>query len=158
MLDYAWDLSGTDDRCSSYAHGHLVHWIQFKHSVQNPDAVIPVTVTVDDDALIHIDGDDVAVLGWNHRPALVAAALHRFGGTAVWKPRWYLLAVPTDSAIGSERSVFSIARLDQRSQCRASHLTNLADVEPRVTALTTVPPLPIAARYAAGRPEVRRRR
>jgi hypothetical protein len=135
----------------------LVHFIQFKLSVREPSPAIPVTATIDDDGVIHIEGDDVSMLGWNHRPALVRAALRRFDGTAVWKPHFYLLAVPTDSFWGGARSVFSIARLDERRECRVTHVTNPDHVEPRAPAPTNVPPLRIAARYAAGKPTVRRR-
>jgi hypothetical protein len=106
MSGYVWDLSGTDNRCHSYGPGHLVHWIHFNHSMREPSAVIPVTGVVDEDGLVHIDGD-VSLVRWNHRPALLRDALHRFGGRAVWKPRWYLLAVPEEAVFGGARSVFS---------------------------------------------------
>jgi hypothetical protein len=94
MTGYIWDLSGTDRQCASYAPGHLIHWIHFKLSMREPSVVIPVTASVDDDGLVHIEGDGLSLVRWNHRPALVRAALERFGGRADWKPRWYLLAVP----------------------------------------------------------------
>jgi hypothetical protein len=132
MSGYVWDLSGTDNRCQSYGPGHLIHWIHFNHSMREPSAVIPVTAEVDDDGLVHIEGDDVSLVRWNHRPALLRDALHRFGGTA-WKPRWYILAVPEEAFIGSARSVFR------------EHLV------PSAPSPTNGPPLQIAARYAAGR-------
>jgi hypothetical protein len=61
---------------------------------------------------------------WNHRPALLRAALQRFGGRADWKPRWYLLAVPTEAFTGSARSVFSLAAPDERRDCLIAHATN----------------------------------
>ena len=61
---------------------------------------------------------------WNHCPALLRAALHRFGGTADWKPRWYILAVPTDSFWGNASSVFSLAAPDERREC---HVIRRAD-------------------------------
>jgi hypothetical protein len=109
LSGYVWDLSGTDNRCSSYGPGHQIHWIHFNHSMREPSVVIPVTASVDDDGLVHIEGDDLSLVRWNHRPALVRAALERFGGRADWKPRWYLLAVPTEAFMGSARSVFSLA-------------------------------------------------
>jgi hypothetical protein len=157
MSGYVWDLSGTDNRCHSYAPGHLVRFIQFKLSMREPSPVIPVTATIDDDGLIHIEGDDVSVVGWNHRPALVRDALRRFDGTAVWKPHFYLLAVPTESFFGSARAVFSIARLEQRRDCHVTHVTNPDHVEPRPPAPTNLLPLRIATRYAAGKPKARRR-
>ena len=72
--------------------------------------VIPVTAVVDDDGLVHIEGDDVSRLWWNHRPALVRAALERFGGRADWKPRWYLLVVPTEAFMGRVRAPCSTWR------------------------------------------------
>ena len=84
MSGYVWDLSGTDNRCHSYGPGHLIHWIHSKHSMREPSAVIPVTAEVDEDGLVHIEGDDVSLVRWNHRPALLRDALHRFSGMAVW--------------------------------------------------------------------------
>jgi integrase len=79
MSGYVWDLSGTDKQCASYAPGHLIHWIHFNHSMREPSAVVPVTAVVDDNGLVHIEGDDVSLVRWNHRPALLRDALHRFG-------------------------------------------------------------------------------
>ena len=92
MSGYVWDLSGTDNRCHSYGPGHLIHWTHLNHSMREPSVVIPVTAAVDYDGLVHIEGDDLSLVRWNHRPALLRAALERFGGRADWKPRWYLLA------------------------------------------------------------------
>jgi hypothetical protein len=91
MAGCIWDLSGTDRQCASYGPGHLIHWIHFNHSMREPSVVIPVTASVDDDDLAHIEGDDLSLVRWNHRPALVRAALVSFGGMADWKPRWHLL-------------------------------------------------------------------
>ena len=97
MSGCVWDLSGTDERCDSYGPGHQIHWIQFNHSMREPSAVIPVTAVVDDDGLVHIEGDGLSLMRWNHRPALLHAALHRFAGMADWKPRWHILAVPAEA-------------------------------------------------------------
>ena len=70
-------------------------------------------MVVDDDGQVHIEGDDVSLMRWNHRPALLRAALHRFGGTADRKPRWHIPAVPTEAFMGSARSVFNLARWTQ---------------------------------------------
>jgi hypothetical protein len=99
--------------------------------MRKPSAVIPVTASVDDDGLVHIDGDDLSLVRWNHRPALVRAALQRFGGRADWKPRWYLLAVPTESFMGSARSVFSLVAPDERRDCRVTRTTNPEHLFPR---------------------------
>jgi hypothetical protein len=123
MSGYVWDLSGTDGQCDSYAPGHQIHWIHFNHSMREPSPVIPVTAAVDDEGLVHIEGDDLSLVRWNHRPALLRAALQRFDGRADWKPRWYILAIPTDAFIGSASSVFSLAALDSRRECHV-HRTN----------------------------------
>ena len=118
MSGYVWDLSGTDKQCALYGPGHLIHWIHFNHSMREPSVVIPVTAVVDDDGLVHIEGDDLSLVRWNHRPALLRNALHRFGGMAVWKPRWYILAAPTEAFMGGARTVFSLATVDERRKCR----------------------------------------
>jgi hypothetical protein len=41
--------------------------------MREPSAVIPVTAVVDDDGLVHIEGDDLSLVCWNHRPALLQA-------------------------------------------------------------------------------------
>ncbi len=182
MSSYVWDLSGTDKQCASYGPGHWVHWIQHKLSVREPVPVIPVTASVDDDGLVHIEGDDLSLVLWNHRPALLHAAFQRFGGMADWKPRWYLLAVPTESFMGSARSVFSLAAPDKRRDCRPIRRADSdgppppsgtparqryvekiwAEQEAKNAELhkidySHIPPLRIAARYAAGRARATRR-
>jgi len=62
---YIWDLSGTDNQCDSYAPGHQIHWIHFNHSMREPSVVIPVTASVDDDGLVHIEGDGLSLLRHN---------------------------------------------------------------------------------------------
>jgi hypothetical protein len=156
MSGYVWDLSGTDNRCHSYGPGHLVHWIHFNHSMREPSAVIPVTASVDDDGLVHIEGDDVSLVRWNHRPALLRDALHRFGGMAVWKPRWYILAVPTAAFTGSASSVFSLGDPESRRGCSVIRTTNLDHLTPSKPSPTNLPPLRVAARHAAGIPKARR--
>ena len=99
MSGYVWDLSGTDEQCDSYGPGHQIHWIQFNHSMREPSAVIPVAAVVDDEGLVHIEGDDLSLVRWNHRPALVRAALERSRGFARWKPRWHIsLSLPNPSS------------------------------------------------------------
>ena len=151
MSGYIGDLSGTDKQCASYGPGHLIHWIHFNHSMREPSVVIPVTAVVDDDGLVHIEGDDLSLVRWNHRPALVRAALQRFGGKADWKPRWHLLAVPTEAFMGSARSVFNMARLGERKECFVIRTTNPDHLIPRDLPPTNVSPLRIAERYRAGR-------
>ena len=148
---YVWDLSGTGRQCDSYAPGHQIHWIHFNHSMREPSEVIPVTASVDDDGLVHIEGEDLSLVRWNHRPALVRAALQSFGGRAEWKPCWYLLAVPAESFVGSARSVFSLVAPDERRDCHVTRVTNPSHLVPRVPSPTNVSPLRIAAQYVAGR-------
>jgi hypothetical protein len=124
-------LSGTDRQCDLYGTGHQIRWIHFNHSMRQPSVVIPVTAVVDVDGLVHIDGEHLSLVRWNHRTALSRAALERFCGRADWKPSWYILAVPTAAFMGSARSVFNLAAPDERRECR------------------------VAARYAPGRPRRR---
>jgi hypothetical protein len=151
MSGYVWDLSGTDNRCHSYGPGHLIHWIHFNHSMREPSAVIPVTAEVDEDGLVHIEGDDVSSVRWNHRPALLRDALRRFGGMAVWKSRWYILAVPEEAFFGGARSVFSLAAPEERRECHVHRVTNPEHVVSSAPSPTNVAPLRIAAQYLAGR-------
>jgi hypothetical protein len=157
MSGYVWDLSGTDNQCGSYGPGHLIHWIHFNHSMREPSVVIPVAASVDDDGLVHIEGDDVSLVRWTHRPALLRDALYRFGGMAVWKPRWHILAVPTEAFIGGARTVFSLAALDERRECDGQRTTNPDHLVASAPSPTNVRPLRIAARYAAGRPRSSRK-
>ena len=157
MSGYVWDLSGTDRQCDSYAPGHQIHWIHFNHSMREPSVVIPVTAVVDDEGLVHIEGDDLSLVRWNHRPALLRAALQRFGGRADWKPRWYILAVPTDAFMGSASSVFSLAALDKRRECHVIRSTNPDHLVPSAPSPTNVSPLRVTTRYAVGRPRAPRR-
>jgi hypothetical protein len=99
--------------------------------MREPSVVIPVTASVDDNGLVHIEGDDLSLVRWNHRPALLRAALQRFGGRADCKPRWYLLAVPTESFMGSARSAFSLAAPDERRECRVIRRADSDSPPPR---------------------------
>jgi hypothetical protein len=117
MSGFVWDLSGTDGKCESYKPGHQIHWIHFNKSMREPSQVIPITAVVDDDGLVHIEGDDLSLVRWHHRPSLLRDALERFGRKADYKPRWHLLAVPTEAFMGSARSVFNLATPDDRTNC-----------------------------------------
>lgn len=148
------NLSGTDNRCHSYAPGHLVHWIQHKLSVREPHAVIRVAAFVDDQGVVLLEGDDLQLAMWNHRPALVRAALRRSGGTALWKPRWHLLSVPTDMVDGA-RNTFNLVAADKHDGCFVIPVTNPEHLIPHPPAPTNLPPLRITARYESGRPRRR---
>jgi hypothetical protein len=143
-----WALSGTDDRCDLCGPGHLVHWIHFNHSMREPGAVTPVTAAVAEDGLVHIEGNDESMVRWNHRPAVLRDALHRFGGMAVWKPRWHLLAVATEAFLGGARSVFNLATPDQKRACYTFRSINSDRLVANTPSPTDVPPLRIAPRYA----------
>lgn len=149
-----WDLSTTGSRCDSHSSGHQVFYIHFNVSMRNPGPVIPVTARVGDDGLVYLTGDELALVRWNHRPDLLAAALDRFDGMADWKPRWSLLAVPAEAIMGSAQSVFYLASPDQRSACRITRRTEASaaprNTKPRI-ARGPIPPLRIAERYAGGR-------
>jgi hypothetical protein len=149
-MSYLWDLSGTG-KCDLYAAGHQVHFIHFNHSMREPSEVIPVTASVDDNGLVHIEGEDLSLVQWNHRPAVLRATLQAFEGRAEWKPRWYLLAIPTESFVGSARSVFNLVAPDERRDCHITRMSNPGHLVTGMPSPTDVPPLRIAARYVAGR-------
>ncbi len=157
MSEIWWKLSGTDKQCDSYGPGHWVHWIQHKKSVVEPAQVIPVTVSVDDDGVVLLEGYDLLLERWNHSPALMRAALQRSGGLAQWKPLWYVLVVPTGNLVDGASNVFSLATPDQRRKCSVHRTTNPDHLIPSGPSPTNVSPLRIAARYAAGRPRAARR-
>ena len=71
MSAIVWNLAGTDKRCDSYGGGHWVHWIQHKLSVREPSAEIHVTASVDENGVVLLQGDDLLLERWNHRPALI---------------------------------------------------------------------------------------
>ena len=152
MSGYVWDLSGTGRHCDSYWAGHQIHWIHFNHSMREPSEVIPVTASVDDDGLVHIEMRTCPWCGGTTDRRLLHAALERFGGRAEWKPRWYLLAVPTEAFMGSARSVFSLAALDGRRDCHVTRTTNPDHLIPTESSPTNLPPLRVAARYLSRRP------
>lgn len=179
MPRYMWELPGADAPCAVTASGHQIHWVQFNCSMRDPGPVIPVTASVDDDGQVHIEGDGLSLVRWNHDPALLRSALERFGGRGEWKPRWSLLAVPAAIFMGSKRTVFTLAQLDERRECRAPGAPaprklsdeELADRNPGLRAqwaeqearnaalraidFSHIPPLRLADRYAGGQPRRR---
>ena len=152
MSEIWWNLSGTDKQCDSHGPGHWVHWIQHKLSVREPGQVIQVTASVDGSGVVLLEGDDLSLVSWNHRPVLVRAALQRSGGFAQWKPRWHLLVVPTGDLVDGASNVFSLVAADERRECRVTRSTNPDHLVPSAPSPTNLPPLRVAARYAAGRP------
>lgn len=76
--------------------------------MRNPSPIVPVTAVVGDDGLVHISGENLSLVRWNHHPEQLRAALQRFGGMADWKPRWRILAVPSESIMGSACSFSTV--------------------------------------------------
>lgn len=174
MSGSAWDLSSAGD-CGSYRDGHQVFYVRFNVSMRIPSPVIPVTAVVTDDGLVHIEGDDLSLVMWNHRPQVLQAALDHFGGKAEWKPRWRLLHVPAVVSWGSSSSVFYLASAEQKSACvprvkpvdpppwgeppeaweryreRAEAEQEARNAELRNIDYSHIPPLRVAGRYANGR-------
>jgi hypothetical protein len=156
MSAIVWNLAGTDKRCDSHGGGHWVHWIQHKLSVREPSPEIPVTASVDENGVVLLQGDDLLLERWNHRPALIRAALQLSGGFAIWKPRWTLLGVPIGDWVDGASNVFSLGAPESRRGCSVIRTTNLDHLVPNKPSPTNVPPLRVAARYAAGIPKARR--
>ena len=181
MSGYIWDLSGTDKQCASYGPGHQIHWIHFNHSMREPSVVIPVTASVDDDGLVHIEGDDLSLVRWNHRPAAGASragTLRRESGleTPLVPPggphRGFHGECAQRIQLGSARRMARLPRirradpdrLPPRSDtpARQRHVEKIwAEQEAKNAELhkldhSHIPPLRIGARYAAGRPRVPR--
>jgi hypothetical protein len=71
---------------------------------------------------------------------------------AVWKPRWHILAVPTECLFGGARSVFNLATVDERRACYVFRSTNSDHLVPSAPSSTNAQPLRIAPWYASGRP------
>ncbi|MDQ2628742.1 MAG: hypothetical protein M3Y90_17325 [Actinomycetota bacterium] len=164
MSGIVWQLPGADAACGVTASGHQIPWHQFLGSMRTPGRVIAVTASVDDDGRVYVEGDGLSLVRWNHDPALLRSALEHFGGTAEWKPSWGLLAVPAAVFMGSQHTVFSLAKLDKQRKCRApvpadtrDTQTIWAEQEARNAAIramdfSDIPPLRLADRYAGGRP------
>jgi hypothetical protein len=118
MSEIRWNLAGTDKRCEKYGPGHWVHWIHHRKSVEVPGIGIPVQVIADDGGLFTLQGPDLLLQRWNHRPALVRAALQRARGSAVWFPRWKLLVVSTGDRVNGASNVFHLGPLEARTACK----------------------------------------
>lgn len=156
MSEIWWNLMGTDKHCHLYGPGHWVHWIQHKLSVREPGSLIPVIASLDDDGMVKLEGNHLLLVGWNHRPALMRAALLRSDGLARWQPRWHLLVVPTGDLINGAGNAFSLATLGERRRCFVTPTTNPDHLVPRRPAPTNVSPLRVAPRYDVGRPKPQR--
>ena len=117
MSEICWNLSGTDKRCEKYGPGHWVHWIHHRKSVEHPGIGIPVQVIADDGGLFTLQGPDLLLQRWNHRPALVRTALLRSNGSAVWIPHWRLLVAGTGDRINGASNVFHLGPPDAITAC-----------------------------------------
>ena len=95
-----------------------MHWIHHKKSILEPQIGLPVQVVADDGGLFTLQGPDLLLQRWNHRPALVRAALQRSKGSAVWIPDWRLLVVSTGDRINGASNVFHLGPLDARTACK----------------------------------------
>ena len=164
MTRYVWELPGADAPCGVYAPGHDIEWHQFIGSMKTPGRVIPVIASVDDEGLVHVEGDGVSLVRWNHDAATLRSALEGFGGMAEWKPGWSLLAVPAAAFFGSRHTVFHLAEPKNRSECQAPVAPETRDIktiwaeqearnaELRAMDFSHIPPLRLADRYAGERP------
>jgi hypothetical protein len=117
MSEIRWDLSGTDKRCEKYGPGHWVHWIHHRKSLEEPSIGIPVQVIADDGGLFTLQGPDLLLERWNHRPALVRNALQRSRGSAIWIPRWRLLVVGAGDRVNGASNVFHLGPLEAVTAC-----------------------------------------
>ena len=114
-----------DPVCASSEAGHHVDVGRYFMAVVKSAVSIPVRAVVGDE-LIRLDWDGRSAELWNHRPDDVAQALRTTNGVAEWAPEWQVLLVPRAS-LADERSVFTLAHLDERTECA----TELSPVGPR---------------------------
>jgi hypothetical protein len=103
-------IRAIDRTCGSYGPGHRVHWIQAKKSAEE-GPVIHVSVVVHDDGRVDLEGHELNLTMWNHDPGRLQYLLD-YGGRAVWKPRFHVLAVP-----GPSGYLFNLASSDKRTPC-----------------------------------------
>ena len=82
--------------CGSYGPGHQVHWIQAKKSWEEGPEISVSKLVVHDDGLVDLEGHELKATMWNHDPGRLRDAVH-YRGRGVWKPRFYVLAVPGPS-------------------------------------------------------------
>ena len=154
MSEIWWDLRGTDNRCSRYGPGHWVHWIHHKKYAQEPGALEPVTVTDAGDGVFVLQGGELPLRCWNHRPELVRRALQRSRGAALWQHRCRLLVVPTGAAVNGASNVFNLGPAEDRTPCPPStnHIPEAWRTGPKPSWITAGGGLPMAPRYASRRP------
>jgi hypothetical protein len=102
-------------KCSSYAPGHQVHWIQMRKSLHE-DIGLPIHIHIDQElAVVQFMFHDEPRLFWHHDTARIVTRLHGLEGEVEWRPRFHVLAIPHDQ--GS--ALFNLARLDQVRPCRS---------------------------------------
>lgn len=150
MFEIRWNLSGTDKRCERYGPGHWVHWIHHKKSVQESGVEIAVYVRQEGDGLLLLEGPDLLLQRWNHRPGLVSAALKRSAGSAIWLPRWHLLVVPTGEQIDGASNVFNLGAPEVQAECVNPHARPQPAPSPRPGTFRPGLGLPLTDRYRIG--------
>lgn len=106
------DLVSNNPKCTSYAAGHVVHWIQARKAAED-STEFPVQVTVDDNDLIRFTFNGEEVVRRSHDTDRLAAALFYADGHAFWKPRWRILSV--EAVLG--RYFFNVATVDEWKPC-----------------------------------------
>jgi uncharacterized protein (DUF849 family) len=105
-----------DPVCASSGPGHHVDIGRYFMAVVKTSVLIAVTAVVCDDGLVRLAwGSQTAEL-WNHRPDDVDIALRSTDGVAEWAPEWQVLLVP-GAALADERTVFTLAYLDECAEC-----------------------------------------
>jgi hypothetical protein len=103
-------MSVGQDSCDSYGPGHQIHWIQARKSYEPGQPVIAVTVVgVHDDGRVDIEGEDLTLTLWSHRPDRIRSAV-AVGGGAQWKPKYHVLKLFSGDS-------FNLAALDEREPC-----------------------------------------
>jgi hypothetical protein len=110
-----------DPVCASSDCGHHVDVGRYFMAVVKSAVTVPVKAHVCD-GLVHLDTGETL---WHHRTDDVAYALRANDDKAEWAPEWQVLMVP-GAALADERSVFTLADLDDHTECA----TELSPVEP----------------------------
>jgi hypothetical protein len=104
-----------DPVCASSGPGHHVDVGRYFMAVVKSSVTLPVRAEVSD-GLIRLEWDGQSTELWNHRPDDVDAALRSTDGVAEWAPEWQLLLVP-GAVLADERTVFTLAYPDERTEC-----------------------------------------
>jgi len=85
-----------------------MHWIQAKKSSEGRQPIIEVkVVAVHDDGHVEVEGHDLKLRLWHHRPDQLRSAVN---GYHQWRPKFHVLKVSS--------SLFNLATLDQVEPCK----------------------------------------